>query len=103
MIYLCRELTVNNPIYIVKKLIIFQVLFFNGYLKVASYLQGGICVVIHSYKNMNTSVELHIGGGFVETDPGDVEADRKLDNETALANEIWNSQCPCFNSISLYN
>ena len=43
---------------------------------------------------MNKYVELHSGRIYVETDPGDIEVEKNIDNESSLANKIWNKLRP---------
>ena len=94
MKYFCREFTVNDLIFIVQKLIIFQVAVSNVDLKVESSTWGkGYVATVH-HKNMNKYVELHSGRICVETDPGDIEVEKNIDNESSLANKIWNKLRP---------
>ena len=54
--YLCREFTANHLIYIVQKLVRFQISVSNGDLKVARSTQFKGHVVTIQYQNMKNSV-----------------------------------------------
>ena len=84
----------NDLIFIVQKLIRFQVAVSNVDLKVETFtwVKGYVATVHH--KNMNKSIELHSGRICVETDPGAIEAEKNLDNESLLENKIWNKLRP---------
>ena len=78
MIYLCREFTVNNLIYIIQNLIRFEFDVSNGDLKVARSTQfKGHVVTIH-HQNMKNSVELHRVSIRGETDPDVTKAEKIL-------------------------
>ena len=49
---------------------------------------------------MKRCVELLSGIIRVETEPDVIEADKNIDNEASLANEIWNKLRPILNSIT---
>ena len=98
--YLFREFNVNDLISIVQKFIRFQVAVSDGDLKVARSTQGKGYVATGFHENMKKSVELLRGSIYVETDPGAIEAERNIDNEASLANEIWNELRPLLNSIT---
>ena len=100
MRYLCREFTVNDLIYIVQKLIVFQVSVSNGDLKVARSTQRKVYVATVYHKNMKKFINLHSGIICVETDTGVIEAEKNIDNEASLENDIWNKLCPLLNSIT---
>ena len=49
---------------------------------------------------MKKSVELHSRRIHVETDTNFIEAEKNIDNEASLSNEIWNELHPFLNSIT---
>ena len=100
MRYLCREFTMNYMIFVVKNLIRLKVTVSNGDLKVEMFTRGKGYVVTAHHKSMNKHVELHIRIISVETDPDVIKAEKNIDNEASLENEIWNELRPILNSIN---
>ena len=90
----------NDLIYILQKLIIFQVSISNGKLKVAKSTQGKGYTATVQHENMNKYVELHIRSISVETNPDVIGAGKNPDNDASLLNETWNELRPLLNSIT---
>ena len=69
-------------------------------MEVERFTKGkGYVATVH-HRNMKRCVELLSGIIRVETEPDVIEADKNIDNEASLANEIWNKLRPILNSIT---